>query len=123
MAYLKREQISITTDASGDATAFTEVVNGFLRGISYDGGFDATADLTITSDAHGQSLLTVTNQAASAITWHPRQATHATDGTASLHAAAGEPVESDIPIAGDRIKVVVAQGGNVQTGVLTFWIG
>lgn len=123
MAFLRREQLSITTDASGDATAFTGVVNGFVRAISYNGGFDATADLTITTDNHGQSLLTVTNQAASAITWHPRQATHATDGTASLYAAAGEPVESDIPIAGDRIKVVVAQGGNAKTGVLTFWVG
>lgn len=123
MAYMEREQLTIITDASGDATSFTAVVNGFLRAISYDGGFDATADLTITSDAHGQSLLTVTNQAASAITWHPRQATHDILGVASLYAAAGEPVESDIPIAGDRIKVVVAQGGNVTTGILTFWIG
>ena len=44
MAYMEREQLTIITDASGDATSFTAVVNGFLRAISYDGGFDATAD-------------------------------------------------------------------------------
>ena len=37
--------------------------------------------------------------------------------------AGGEPVESDIPIAGDRVLVTVAQGGDTKTGVFHIWVG
>lgn len=122
MAYVRSEAVALTTTSGGAATGFTPVVNGFVRAIRYSGGFDATADITITGEASGQPVITMTNQADAVATLHPRQATHDIVGAASLYAAAGEPVESDIPIAGERIKVVVAQGGNVTTGTLTFWI-
>ncbi len=123
MAYIQSEAVALTTTAGGAATGFTPVVTGYVRGIRYSGGFDATADITITGEDTGQPIVTLTDQADAVATLHPRQATHDVVGAASLYAAAGEPVESDIPLAGERIKVVVAQGGNVETGTLTFWIG
>lgn len=123
MAYIKSEAVTLTTTAGGAATEYTPDVNGFVRAIRYSGGFDATADITITGDDTGQPIITMTDQADAVATLHPRQATHDIVGAASLYAATGEPVESDIPIAGERIKVVVAQGGATKTGTLTFWVG
>ena len=123
MAYIRSEAVVLTTTSGGAATGFTPVVNGFIRAFRYSGGFDATADITITGDDTGQPILTLTNQADVVATLHPRQATHDIVGAASLFAGAGEPVESEIPIADERIKIVVAQGGNAKTGTLTFWIG
>ena len=45
-----------------------------------------------------------------------RQATHAPDGSAALYAAAGEAVLGDIVLANERVKIVVASGGNTKTG-------
>lgn len=67
------------------------------------------------------AVLTMTNQAASG-TYAPRHATHDTAGAASLFAAGGEPVEALIPIAGERLKVIVAQGGNAKSGTLHVYI-
>ena len=46
----------------------------------------------------------------------PRQATHGTDGTAALYAAAGTAVRDKIGAAEDRVKIVVSAGGNATTG-------
>jgi len=39
-----------------------------------------------------------------------------------LYAAAGQAVNDPIAIAGERIKVVVAQGGVSKTGTLYVWV-
>ncbi len=124
--YVRKVSVSITTDSSGDGTGFTPIVNGRLLSVEFSrpgsGGYDATADFTITTDADAQSLLSVADVSASAV-WHPRQPTHDTSGVASLYASSGEPVESQIPIANDRLKVVVAQGGDTLAGTFIFRIG
>lgn len=120
---MERLAVAITTDAAGDFTGHTKVTNGFVRAVRFvDTDLDATADITVTCGASGAAIVTLTNQAAST-TVHPRQATHDTAGAASLYAGAGEPVESDIPVADETIKVVVAQGGNVKTGTLHIYVG
>ena len=53
----------------------------------------------------------------------PRQATHGTDGTAALYAAAGAAVRDHIALANDRIKIQIASGGNTKTGTFHFVIG
>ncbi len=123
MSYIRRVSVTVATDASEDSTDFSEVVNGMLLSIELvDTDLAAGADFVITTDAHGQAIATLTNSGASA-TWHPRQATHDILGAASLYAAAGEPVESNIPIANDRIKIVTDEGGVTKSGVFHFWIG
>lgn len=119
--------VSLTTDASGDCTAYSTPVTGRVLQMRLvvpgSGGLAATTDLTITGEDTGVAILTQANQNGST-TWAPRQATHATaDGSASLYAAAGEPVEDYVVLHKERIKVVVAQGGNATTGTLYVWAG
>lgn len=121
---MKRLEVPITVDASGDGTGYTtENVHGFIRGIRYvKTDYADTVDFVITADVAGTPILTVSNVTAST-SWHPRQATHAVDGTASLYAAAGEPVETAIPFAGDRVKIVVDEAGNATSGTFHIWVG
>jgi hypothetical protein len=114
--FVQRQSITITTDAGGDATAYVAVQHGRVLQIHYvKDNFDNGVDFTITSEATGQTIWTESNVNASK-TVAPRQATHATDGSASLYAAAGEPVEDAIALANDRVKIVIAQGGNAKSG-------
>lgn len=117
MSYAQRlDPIVVTTAADGSATAYSPVVTGKLSSIRYvNTNFAAGVDFTITSEATGQSLWTELNVNADA-TKAPRQATHDTAGVAALYAAAGTAVLDKIALANDRIKIVIAQGGNVTSG-------
>jgi hypothetical protein len=117
--HVQRYSVAVTTDGDGAATAYSDQVNGLLSQIRYvKGDFADGVDFTITSEDTGETLWTESNVNASA-TKAPRQATHATDGTASLYAAAGEPVEDMIAVTG-RIKIVIAQGGATKSGTFHF---
>lgn len=116
MAYVQRLVVSVTTEADGTATAYSEVITGKLSAIHYvKTDFADGVDFAITSEATGQSLWTESNVNAAKVV-APRQATHDTSGVASLYAAAGEPVEAPICLANDRVKIVIAQGGNAKSG-------
>lgn len=111
--------VTVTTDASGDATAYSDPVNGLLSQVRYvKTDFAAGVDFTITADATGETLWTESDVNASA-TRAPRQATHSTAGAASLYAATGQPVNDMIAVSG-RIKVVVGSGGDTKTGTFHF---
>lgn len=123
MAYLTRHVVSVTTDASGDATAYTDVANGFIHSIRYvKTDLDNGSDFTITAESSGAAVLTATNVSASA-TYYPRAATVDTSNAASLYAAAGQAVNDRIPVANERVKIVVAQGGNTKTGAFHVYVG
>lgn len=122
MSYVKRHTVVVTTDESGDATAYTDEVNGFLSQARYvKTDFADGVDFTITSEVTGETLWSESDVNADA-TRAPRQATHGTDGSASLYAGSGEPVEAPIAVTG-RIKVVVANGGNGASGTFHFMVG
>jgi hypothetical protein len=125
MGYAKRYSASVTTAADGSATAYIgtgDPITGRLVNLIYTkdvtAPYDNGVDFTITAEATGQTLWTESNVNASK-TVCPRQATHATDGTASLYAAEGEPVEGYLVLAQDRIKIVVASGGDTKVGTFT----
>ncbi len=120
MGYFESEAISITTDASGDATGVSRNFNGTVHEIRYDGGFDATADFTITLAAI--NVWTESNVTNSATKRLPRQATHDGVGVASLYAGSGEPVEDSFVAANEELAITIAQGGNAKTGILTLVI-
>ena len=123
MSYAERHTVTITTEASGDATGYTPVVTGFLSQIRYvKTDFDNGVDFTITAEATGETLWTEITVNASA-TRAPRQATHGTDGAASLYAGAGTAIQDKIALANDRVKIVVAQGGNAKVGTFHIVIG
>lgn len=121
--YIERHVVALTTNASGDATGYTPVVTGVIRAIHYvKTDYDNGVDFTITSEATGETIWTETNVNA-AKACYPRAGTHSTAGVAALYAAAGTAVNDGIAVAKDRIKIVVAQGGNVKSGAFHVVVG
>jgi hypothetical protein len=124
MSYARRLSVSVTTAADGSATVYSDPIDyGQLSQIRYmkpvSGGFDDGSAITITAEATGETLWAQTGVNASA-TVAPRMATHSTAGVASLFAAGGTAVTDKIAIASDRIKIVIASGGNTKTGTFIF---
>lgn len=117
--YAERHDITLTTDASGDAVGYIPVSTGRLINLIYTKtDYADTVDFTITAEATGQTLWSELNVTASK-TVAPRQATHSTAGVAAVYAGAGEAVLDHILLAKDRIKIVVAQGGATKVGKFT----
>jgi len=121
--FAQRITVSATTDASGDATVYSPVVNGSLHQVRYvKVDFPDGVDFTITNESTAETLWAELDVNASS-TRGPRQATHSTAGVASLYAAGGTAVTANMLLANDRIKIVVANGGNTKTGTFHFLIG
>ncbi len=123
MVYLEHQEVTIVTDAAGAGTGYTEVVNGFVQAIRYvKTDFADGVDFVITAEGSGILIWDEDNVNASK-TVHPRTGTCDTAGAASLYAAAGEPVETVIPVSNERVKIEVASGGDTKTGVFHVYIG
>jgi hypothetical protein len=126
--YLQQENLVVTTAADGTATATTSSdFWGFLQAINYvvDGSVPYTNSVVIlvTGAVSGVVLWSVTlNPNASALLY-PRTATHSTAGAALLFAAGGTAVTDKIPLAGEKIKVVLSAGGNAKSGAFRFIAG
>lgn len=119
---IRKFTVSLTTDASGDVTAYTPYLSGLVQQVIYTKtDFADGVDFTITVEGTGETVWTETNVNA-AVAKLPRAATHSTAGVALLYAASGAAVANQIAIGRDRIKCVIAQGGNAKTGTLTFLI-
>ncbi len=118
---VERYSVSVTTAADGSATAYSPTITGAISSIAYvaDGvnPYAATVDFAITVEATGQGLWTQSDITASG-TRAPRQVTHQQDGTDRYYTgtAANHAVADLICLADDRVKVVLAQGGNTKTG-------
>ena len=116
MSYAERHAITVVTASDGSATAYSPVVTGKVSRIVYVAtDYAAGVDFTITAEATGETIWTELNVNASA-TKAPRQATHSTAGVAALYAAGGTAVNDKIALANDRVKIVIAAGGNAKTG-------
>lgn len=124
--HAERHTVTLTTDADGDAEGYTPAVTGRVLAIHYvkpgSGGFADGVDFDITAEATGEELWDEDDVNASA-TRAPRQPIHGADGAASLFAGAGEAVRDHIAIARDRVKIVVANGGDTKTGTFHVIIG
>lgn len=126
--YVERIILALTVDASGALTTYSpNRVAGNVLQLRYvpDGTnpLDTGADLTITGEESGVAIATLVNIGTSAFTKAIRHASHGIDGVASLYAAGGAAVGVPVAVAGERIKVVVAQGGVSMTGTLHLFIG
>lgn len=114
--YAELHSVAVTTDASGDATAYIPGLKGRIINVIYvKTDFANGVDFTITTE---ESLLDVwvEENVNASKTIAPRQPTHDKAGAASLYAGAGEPVEDHIVMAEERLKIAVAQGGDTKTG-------
>lgn len=116
---MRRLKLDVTTAADGTATAFFQKVSGKLHAIHYikDGTvpFADGVDFTITAERTGEGVWSELNINASTVRY-PRAPLHTQAGAAVLYAAGGTPVVDKIAVADDRIKVVIAQGGNAKKG-------
>ncbi len=113
---IRRFTVHVVTDPSGNATAYSPYLSGYLHQIEYlKTDFADGVDFTITSEATGETLWTQSDVNAAAVK-APRQATHSNVGVAALYAASGTSVNDRIALGRDRIKIVVGSGGNVKSG-------
>jgi hypothetical protein len=122
MSYARRVTVTPVCDANGAATSYSDVVTGSIVTVAYakaaSNNYSNGVGATITVEGTGESVLTLTNMNATA-SYGPRQATHTTAGVASLFAAGGSAVLAPIVVAQDRIKIVIASGGNATTGTFS----
>lgn len=113
---IRRFEIAVTSAADGSATAYSPYLSGKLVSIHYQKtDYADGVDFTITAEETGESIWTEANVNAAA-SRYPRAATHTTAGVASLYASGGTAVQDLIALGRDRIKIVLAQAGNVKTG-------
>lgn len=114
---MRRIRIDLTTDGSGDATAYGEAVVGALYAVQeIDGGFADGVDLTLTCEKDDISipLLTHLNFNTDGMIY-PRVATKdIADGTTTMG--------DTMPLVFGRPKAVIAQGGATQTGGVVLYI-
>lgn len=122
---MRIHEVTVTTNASGDATVYLPSAGrcrGELESIQYEKvDFADGVDFTITDEVTGESLWTDTNVNASEIV-RPRAPVMDQAGAARLYASGGTAVSSKIAIV-SRIKIVVAQGGNVKSGKFRVIVG
>jgi hypothetical protein len=113
---IRRFVVPVTTDGSGDATAYSPHINGRIVSIAYvKTDFANGVDFTITAEDTAETIWAESNVDAAAVR-HPRAATASTAGVAALYAAGGTAVNDKIAISADRVKIVVASGGATKTG-------
>jgi len=119
---MKVIHLPIVTDSNGIATVMaSESVNGALWAVAVDIGDGATAlpnttdiTLSVVNGALNTTLLTLTDVAADAVLY-PRGNSCGATGIVSTDGLIL------LPVIG-VLKVVVAQGGDVQTGSLTVYV-
>lgn len=116
---MKRLLVEITTAADGSATAYAARTSGKIHSVHYlkDGTvpFADGVDFTISAEATGEGVWTEANVNAATVRY-TRAGTHTNLGAASLYAAGGTAVQDKIGLASDRVKFVIAQGGNAKKG-------
>lgn len=117
--YIKRETVAVTTAIGGTATGYSGVINGKILEVQYvKTDFANGVDFTITTETTGKTVWTEANVDASK-TVMPRQATHDTAGTAVTYDGTRAVLEP-IAVDNERIKIVIAAGGDAKSG--TFYI-
>lgn len=121
--YAERHEVTITTDASGDGTAYTPAVTGRVLGIRYvKTDYANGVDFTVTLEDTGETILTASNINASE-SFYPRVPIDDEVGADALYAAGGTKLRDTVVAANDRVKIVVAQGGDTKTGLFHVIVG
>lgn len=127
--FVEKRTIALVGSADGTGTFYSEPVHqGKVLSVTYTKDAtnpltSGTADITVTDEATGQAILTITDAAATA-TYAPRQAVIVNTSGAALVYSAGNPVQDFIYLAGTRIKVAIAQAGDAtKVGTITVLLG
>lgn len=119
---MRRIIVPVITAADGSATAYSSRISGKVHSIHYlKTDFADGVDFTITAEATGEQIWVESNVNAATVRY-PRAPTHSSAGVASLYAASGTAVQAAPAVANDRIKIVIAQGGNAKSGAFHFLV-
>lgn len=116
MTYVQKQTVSVTTDESGDATEYSANVTGKIVAIKYTKtDFDNGSTFTITTETTGQGLWTETGVNASK-TVRPRVLCQDLVGSDLTD-------EFDcVHLDNERVKIVIASGGESKTGTFEILI-
>ena len=122
--FFKQQTVSITTDASGNGTGFTEVVNGRVLAIIYapDGTtpYSNNFQAVFTTDVSLQAVLTKSQATAT----NPYSIYPKVQNGAVVDGSSIAATFDFIPLAGsERVKIVISGGGNTKTGQFTVILG
>ena len=119
-AYIRQFPVTVTTDGSGNATVYTTAaINGYIESVRYvKTDFADGVDVDITTEDTGVVVLDKDSVNAS-VTYSPRHTVQDTTG-ADVTYDGTRVVHERIAVAGERIKIVIASGGDKKTG--TFYI-
>lgn len=116
MSYPQIQTVSLTTSTGGLATGYTDVIRGQIAAVKYtkagSSPFASTADITVTLEDSGQTVMTWANINTTTTTYPVAPATKASGAASTI-------TESPIYAVGERLKVAVAQGGNTKVGTVT----
>ncbi len=111
----RRFVVSVTTASDGSATAYTPYLSGRITQISYvKTDFADGVDFTITGEALGQTIWTESDVNAAKHCF-PRQQVNSTAGVAATLDGTRAALDL-IRLSRDRVKIVIAQGGNAKVG-------
>lgn len=120
--YIRRVEVTVTTDANGDATAYSVPVMGQIVSVQYvKTDFADGVDFTVTTETTGRTVWNQDNVNASAEVL-PRQQVHNTAGTALTYDGT-RTVNEKIAVDNERIKIVIANGGDIKTGKFYITVG
>lgn len=113
---MRRYIIPVTTAADGSATVYSPGISGKIHSIHYlKTNFADGVGVTVTAEATGESIWAEAAVNAAAVRY-PRAPVCSQAGVASLYAAGGTAVQDRIGLGADRVKIVIAAGGNATTG-------
>lgn len=113
--HVERYAIPVTTAADGSATVYSPVITGRVHAVQYvKTDFANGVDFTITAEATGETIWTQSDVNASA-TVYPRAAVHDTAGVAATLNGT-QAMRDAVCLATDRVKFVIASGGNAKSG-------
>lgn len=123
MGYFRRLAVTVTTDALGAGVGYTEEpVNGYIHEIVYDKtDFADGSTMTVTGDSTGTAIWTESAVNADAVRL-PRTQVCGPTGTALTYDGT-RIVAEPVALADERVKIVVASGGDKKTGVFYVVVG
>ena len=115
MARTRKHIVPAVTNGSGAVTAYSPYISGYLESVQYvKDDYADGVDFTITAEATGENIWTDTNINASEVV-RPRAPVHSTAGVAATYDGT-RTVNDRIALARDRVKIVIASGGDTKTG-------
>lgn len=115
MAFSQSVSVTATTAADGSATAYTAAIRGKIIAVAYaKTDFTDGVDFTITTETTGQNVWVDTNVNASE-TVFPKMLN---DDTAGADLTA---IHDHVRVFNERVKIVIASGGDTKTGTFTVY--